>query len=358
MPIFLTDIVNYRYFAEKIGSGELPYLGFLYEYPPLSLLPVVATFKVAQLFSPTSFKIYRLIFMLIMLLFDFLLYKKVKEKTELVFSYIILSSLFLPFSLERLDLIMVFCMVSGIQCMDKGEYKRAVTWLSVGGWYKLFPFFGAVGFLREKKYFIKNFLWIVSLNVLILYGFYLFFGENLFDFLRFHLMRPLQIESITGSSALILSKLFKFKAPIIESFGSDNVIFLQHRSVLLVLSFLQIIYLSTFCYRFYKKPEAAKVIDLFCALIFGFLATSKVFSVQYLLWPLSMMFLSSTYEKLAFVGRFVFGLMCLISTILFINYLKMVLPESFWWHGLLFIRNILFLWVALKINMNLWRQLA
>ena len=358
MPTFLTDVVNYHYYAQKIFGGNAPYRHFLFEYPPFSLPTILLPHWIGDLVATSSFGVYRFIFMLIKICFDYLLFTQIKKKNQFVWTYLFLSSIALPFSLERLDLLMVYFMVSAIICIDKVEYKKALAWISVGGWIKLFPFFCTFGFLKEKKSWHKLLFWAVAINSTLLLLFYFVWGENFSDLFRFHLLRPLQIESHLGSVVLVASKLFQFKAPLIESFGSDNIIFNYHREFLTGLALLQVIYFGGLAYLYYKNPHRMSFVDVATTFILGFLIFGKVLSVQYILWPLALIFLGDVYKNLTQTNRILLYLIYILSTILYLNYMTLASKEATHWHLLLLLRNIFLISVAVEVNVFAWKKLS
>lgn len=341
MPVILSDTGYYVILAKKMFHGGIPYIDFPFEYPPLAILPIY----LPGIIGPES---YRFWFMSLALIFDFMVFWEITKKSSHSFFYVVLSALCLPFLLERLDIFMIFPMIMAISCYQNKKFNQGLIWSTIGGWFKLIPFITYIGTFNYKNNFWRTQVKIILLNFVLLTLFSMLFYSNMFDFLKYHTDRPFQVESVVSSFVLVSAPLLGFKYEIVNSFGSQNVIFPGMEIFLKLTSFLIFVSFGWLIYFYNKHKAHINLYDATSLFIFFLLIFSKVLSDQFFIWPLAFLFLGCLVKSMNRFDKAALTLIYLITCILFINYWSVVEKSGGIWHWFLFLKNILLVYIAAK----------
>ena len=283
-PAFQVEI--FRGYAVLLISGEVPYSGFTYEYPPLSLLVLLLPGLVS-----TGAKVYATSFGIEMLLLDYLiLYVLSRASRRAVVLYGIGFLLFWRLPFVRYDLAPVAAATAGAYLLLlRGGWKwTAVLW-GLGGALKLYPMvavpalsFGA-GLVEASK------RWTVATAAFaggVLWG-VLAFGQEALSFVGYHASRPAMIESLPANILLLLPG-----AEVIHSYGSFNVV--GPLGPVLVGLFtatqiLAVVVALVLCRRGSRQGSKTAALRGTAAATFAFAVFGKVLSPHFLLWPLPLL---------------------------------------------------------------------
>jgi len=340
MSAILSDTYYYVTLAQKMFQGAIPYIDFPFEYPPFAIFPI-------YLSGVISTESYRLWFMLLAFIFDFFIFWEIYKRKNHVLFYVILSSLCLPFLLERLDIFMVFPMVMALGCYQRNKFNQGLIWSTIGGWFKLIPFITYIGTFKDKENFGRTMVKIILLNFLILTIFSMSFYSNMFDFLKYHLDRPFQIESVVSSFVLIFAQVFGFKIEIVNSFGSQNILFNGMNLLLKLSFFLTLASFGWLIYFFNKNKNQLNLFDVTSIFILFLLLFSKVLSDQFFVWPLAFLFLGNLIKQMNLLDKIILTAIYFITCFLFVNYWS-VIEKGGIWHWILFLKNILLIYITVK----------
>ena len=279
------QVVIFRGYAGRILSGEIPYSGFPYEYPPLSLLVLLIPGLVS-----TGAKAYATSFGIEMLLLDYLiLYVLSRTSQRSVVLYGIGFLLFWRLPFIRHDLAPVAAATAGTYLLLRGRGTWAAVLWGLGGALKLYPMVAvpALAFGASLSTTLKR--WMVALVVFaggIIPG-VLAFGPEAFSFLRYHANRPAMIESLPANILLLLPG-----AQVIRSYGSFNVVGPFGDVLVGLFSTIQILTVAIallVCYRSSRQGSRAAALQSVAAATFAFAVFGKVLSPQFLLWPLPLL---------------------------------------------------------------------
>ena len=347
MPPILSDIWRYTSVASNVLSGKLPYLDFVFEYPPLALLQIMAPAYIAFFAGMMTFGFYRILFMLINLVFDYYFYQKLKrEKPERAWFYLIGSSLMAPFYFERLDLMMMWFIVISLLKMKAGRFKTSLAFSIAGGWHKLIPFLSSVLIFKEsnnKKTVVYGF---IILNLLIITLLSFVFRSETLSFLNYHSERPYQIESLVASVVLFFSQFTPLSYEVVSSHGSQNLIFSYSSVLLLINKVLLGILVLGITFRFLKSNLSSS------SYLFIFFLTavtlSSVLSTQYMIWIFIPFLFSEFFEKFKKCDKAILLFAILLSTILFINHFSLTQGNPVYIF-MLFFRNVLLLYLMINV---------
>jgi len=123
--------------------------------------------------------------------------------------------------------------------------------------------------------------------------------------------RPVQVEA-TASTLLWIGTLFGFPVHITFSYGSFNIISaLGHRIALLFEILLILGYIYVIWQQWRGKFD---LVQASIAVLLLFIATSKVFSPQYLMWLIPLLAYSGAFNRFWLP---LWGSICLITTIIY-----------------------------------------
>lgn len=282
-PAFQVEI--FRVYAGRILSDEIPYSGFPYEYPPLSLLVLLIPGLVN-----TGAKAYATSFGIEMLLLDYVvLYVLSRASKRAVVLYGIGFLLFWRLPFIRHDLAPVAAATAGAYLLLRGRATWTAALWGLGGALKLYPMvavpalaFGASLPLALKRCTVALVIFAGGMvpGVLAL-------GPEAFSFLAYHANRPAMIESLPANILLLLPG-----AQVIRSYGSFNVVGPFGEVLVGLFSTMQILAVTVallVCYRSSRRGSKAAALRGVAAATFAFAVFGKVLSPQFLLWPLPLL---------------------------------------------------------------------
>ncbi len=282
-PAFQVEI--FRAYAEQIFSGETPYSGFPYEYPPLSLLVLLL-----PVLAGTGAKAYATGFGLEMLLLDWAILcvlSRVSRRALILYGVGFLLFWRLPFI--RHDLAPVAAATLGSYLLLRGRGTWASVLWGLGGALKLYPMVAApalafgVGLPEALK------RWAVATVVFaggVAWGI-LAFGPEALSFVPYHADRPAMIESLPANVLLLLPG-----ADVIRSYGSFNVVGPLGGSLIFFFGILQLLAVGAAIllpYRGSRNAPGTSALRAAAAATLAFAVFGKVLSPHFLLWPLPLL---------------------------------------------------------------------
>ena len=331
MSAILSDTIYYSSLAQKMFTGAVPYIDFTFEYPPFAIFPIY----LPGVLSITS---YRFWFMCLAFVFDLAIFWEIKKRNTDLLLYVLLSSFLLPFSLERLDIFMILPIVLAIVAYQKKEFIKGAIYSTLGGWLKLIPFITYIGLWNDKN-FSRTITKTILINLVILTICSISFYSNMFDFLKYHLDRPFQVESVMASFVFGASKILSMPFSIVNSFGSQNILFNYNELVLKLFTILLFVFFGYLLVFYFKHKSKLNLFDMITTLMFTLMIFSKVLSDQYFLWPLALIFLGYSITKMNLIDKFFLGFIYLSTCLIFINYWDFIAGRGPW-QVLLFLKNL------------------
>lgn len=303
------DLHLYYKYSLNVLQGQMPYRDFPLEYPPLALLPMVLP-QLANL--GFGFHGYIILFLLQNILITTLIallllrvtsYYQLRQRSSKVLRvYILLAVLSAPFLMWRFDLFPALLTLLALLFVILEQPAIAGVWLGLGITAKLYPvvllpIFSAY-YLASRKY--RDLQWLllgsIGATVVALLPFALIAKSEIFSFLRYHQQRGLQIESLWAGIVSLAHVFGLTKASVVINYGAFHLesplanSIVKWLPLISILSFLGVI---AFCLRSFRreylmrgKITAESLVTYIVALLLTFIATSKVFSPQYLIWLL------------------------------------------------------------------------
>jgi uncharacterized membrane protein len=295
------DVGLYENYAQSWGSGSAPYVGFHPEYPPGALVAFVA----AYLFNgPVE---YAHAFALEMACLDLFACLLVVKATQARFPgrpgevaiaaglYLCLSTALFPVLYTRFDLVPAVVVLAAVYALLRGRIGWSAFLIGVAGAIKLWPFALAPLFVlvvlrkRGLRAALSSSL-LVGLGAIAISAPVLpRAGMAVFEFLKYHEARGIQIETTWSSVALALNALHLTSVHPEHNFGAFHVVgplavkFAAWSMPALVLAaLLPVTLLALYNWRRIGDPDAW--IPAAVATVLGFMVAGKVLSPQFVLW--------------------------------------------------------------------------
>jgi hypothetical protein len=288
-PAFQVEI--FRDYADRIFAGSVPYVDFLYEYPPLSLFILL----LPRLFTSDPVG-YAVLFSAEMLVFDIIILfalSRIGARPLLLYGVGLLLFWRLPYI--RHDLAPVAAATAGAVLLLRGRTLWAAVLWGLGGAVKLYPMVAvpALAFGANLRQILWR--WSVAGTVFaagILWG-VLAFGPEALRFLNYHSDRPAMIESLPSNILLLLPG-----AEVVRSFGSFNTVgplgdllvgFFETFQLAATLLVLAVVW-----YQGRDGNPRTAAVRGAAAATFAFAVFGKVLSPHFLFWPLPLVALATT----------------------------------------------------------------
>jgi uncharacterized membrane protein len=305
------DVGIYYRASLNLMQGALPYRDFVFEYPPLALLPFSLPLVIApdQSFNFSSY-VWR--FLIQNALFSTLIALTVvkvlmfwlpsrKTTAPLVF-FALLVAVSAPLLPWRYDLFPALLTVLALLCVLSGLPLLAGIWLGLGVAAKLYPIvlmpIFAAYYLASgnRPAMLRLTLGSIDATALPLVPFVLTDPASMFAFLRYHEMRGLQIESLPAGAILLAQLLGIAEARLAFNYGALHLASPLADAALkwLPLAFVGLfgLVLASALARFREERlvhgtiSHASMVAYVVAGLLAFMVTNKVFSPQYIVWLL------------------------------------------------------------------------
>lgn len=298
-----------RFFALKILDGQVPYIDFATEYPPLALLSFLLPALVWR--TPLAYTRVFAVEMLVLDLLALALIAVLANRLKLPVSktltmYTLFVAAMGPIMVSRYDLLPAVLVLAALYTCITGKNKSAWALLALGFAAKLYPIiiapFFALYCLRRRQYarLIAGSATFLGVTLILILPWLVLDARSLLSFLSYHAERGLHSESTYGSILLVgqLLNLTRVQAGL--TFGSWNLMSpltdkLATVSIYITAALLLIIY-AGYGRWLWRQPnrvvevgalgnESAWILLGYSSLaILAFLLANKVFSPQYLIW--------------------------------------------------------------------------
>jgi uncharacterized membrane protein len=357
-------------YASLVMQGQVPYVDFNLEYPPLALL----FFLLPRLVS-SSLLIYTVLFkaevLLAILVGLFLIYLlarrlgKAPWKMTLVYTLCILAVG--PIIAVQFDIFSAILTLSSLYAFILGKSKTAWALLALGALTKIYPLFLAPVYLvialRSRHYRAAGTGILTALvTCLVLAGPFIIAGsDSIKSLVEYHLQRGIQLESTYSSILLIADKLGLTRVALDFSFGSWNLAGAAADALTKLSSYLLIVLLLIAYWFIYRQTKPGKSqstrLGAYALLVLSIvLITSKVFSPQYLIWLIPLFPLVLQRERFIILGVFI--LTGLSTYYLFPHAYLDLINLSAVPVFVLFIRNLLLVLLTVLMVVSLHRMKA
>lgn len=296
------DLLIYFTFADNLFQHLVPYKDYdLDQFPGAFLV-----YLIPRLLTPdlTSYIFLFALLMAALLFFQILfLLRKWKnngqDKMWLIF-LILSTAIILPLSLMRFDLVPTILCVLSVALFLRNNSLLGETLLGLGAAVKIFPIsllplFFIYNWQKEgRKRAVKGIVVFLLAFSFIFLPFLIVAGwKGIYSTYLYHILRPVQIESLPAS-VLFLGSLLGGVVRTYHEYGSYNASLLSMDKAVGSLSFIlwasALFFLYFWFYRQSKLKlsavrKEALLVKGVLIVILVFIAFNKVFSPQYLIWP-------------------------------------------------------------------------
>lgn len=286
----VNDLFVYRTYADLLAAGQLPYLDFGFEYPPLAALPLwlaglpgrdEATYAVS----------FALLIGAFVLAVQWLAAQLAGGgRAGVTVAWLLaLTPVLIGASLRtHFDAIPIALALAGLLALARERTSIGFVLLALGTMTKLFPALLAGAALvwlvarGERRAALRGGAIFAAVVVAISLP---FAGDGYVDALRFHLERPVQIESTPATVLFALGdsevtgtnlRPDRFKSNGLDGGAADTVEALF--SIVLALALAAILALAA------RRPDVRHLVLCGFAALLAFVALGKVYSPQYVIW--------------------------------------------------------------------------
>ena len=285
-------------YASLIMQGDVPYLDFTLEYPPLALLFFVLPRLASSFVSDyiILFKAEVLLAILIGLVITYLIscrMGKAPWKMMLVYTMCILAVG--PIIAEQFDIFPAVLTLGSLYAFLSGKNKTAWALLALGALTKIYPLFLAPVYLaiawrnRQYRSATAGILTALLIGAVFILPFVFLGLESLKSLAEYHMQRGIQLESTYSSFLLIADRLGLTQINPVFNYGSWNLIGGPTETLTKLSSYFIVILLVLvygFIFRSIKPGKSQSTrLGTYALLVLSIvLITSKVLSPQYLIW--------------------------------------------------------------------------
>ena len=288
--VTVNDLYVYGVYADLLHAGQLPYVDFGFEYPPLAAVPIWLA-GVPGLDDPTYAVSFGVLMGLCLLVTQQLAARLAGEgRAGLTVAWLlVLSPVLIGASLRtHFDALPVAIALGGLLALSRDRHALGFALLAVGTMTKLFPGLLAIiafawlaghGDWRRALRGAAMFAAVVVAISLPLAG------AGYVDSFRFHLDRPVQIESSAASVLFALGGSqvtgTNLRPDRFKSNGLDG----GHADVVeTVFTFLLVLALWTVVTLAARRRDTRHMVLCGFAALLAFVTLGKVFSPQYVIW--------------------------------------------------------------------------
>jgi len=285
----ITDVGLYRDYARAWEGGATPYDEIALEYPPLALV----AFRVAAL-AGTSDHAYPITFGLLMLaclLAVMVLCAALAGERGVQAAWVVALSPLLTGALIRthFDLVAVLFGLAGILALVRERPALAFTLLGLGTMTKVFPAVlvpVAIAWLLGQDRLRDALRGVAAFGAVVVIVSLPFAGNGYFDAYRFHLDRPLQVESTPAVIVLALGagEVTGVGTDISNRFRSNGIRVAGAEMIGAAGLVLMVAAIAAFAWLAGRDPTQASLLLGCAGALLAFVALGKILSPQFMIW--------------------------------------------------------------------------
>jgi uncharacterized membrane protein len=291
-------------------EGQIPYSDFASEYPPLALLTFIIPALFFRSLSPyfTAFAAEIFLFDLLAIALIVYISRRLNMSTARSFTLYTLFIAFVagPIVIQRYDLVPAVLILAALAALIKGKNKTAWAVLALGVMTKLYPLVIAPLFViwhitkSQYKQLVRGVIVFLAVIFVIAIPWIIIDAQGFWGSISYHLERGLHAESFGGSLVLLGQLLgwtqveggFSYGSYNLTSPLADNI---STASFYIMAAILIALYLL-FALQLKKGQDSitsletpaieteALLLRYASLAVIAFLLSSKVFSIQYVIW--------------------------------------------------------------------------
>ncbi|MGX5852768.1 hypothetical protein ACWKW6_03960 [Dyadobacter jiangsuensis] len=356
----IQDLTLYHGIALKMLDGQMPFRDFRIEYPVFALIPILLPGILSQL-AGGSFESYVCWFVaqnLGLAVGIAWIIAQSDTTGKALPRFFVATLFFLPLFLFRFDpfpAILTALAVANVSCrpfisgMSLMASVAAKLYSIV-----LMPVFGLYCLFNRD---ITKWIWLVAgcgcICGAIAGGIAWAGMDAALDFMHYHLLRGIQIESLAGGILLLLEQTGLVELDVAHSFGAMHLVtplsgpVLQCINIMTPLSF--VLMASFLAWAFYKTASTSGSITFrqlnaaAAAQILLFILLNKVLSPQYLIWLLPLV------PFCRFRASLIFAVTLMLTILIFPGHYYSLISKQLLMVVILNIRNALLIWLFIEL---------
>lgn len=296
------DVDHYYVHAERVLDGEVPYSGFTFEYPPLALLLMT----VPRLLS-WDLGSYRIVHALMAAAFVLIAWRLLddygdrvagdRRPVRLVLLLAIIAGSY--FITTRNDIFAAVPALAAVLLFMKGRYVPASALIAVAAMVKLYPAILLLPMLcillvrRQWKEAVLAVATAAAVCLLAELPFLLDDPSTAFAYLTYHSDRGFQVESMLGSLFLLAKQVLSTDITVSVLYGSDTIVGVMPDAIAPYMNGVLFAALGVFAAVIAariarggmpRRSQDAALGPICLAMVLLFIAFSKVYSAQYVIW--------------------------------------------------------------------------
>jgi uncharacterized membrane protein len=287
----VNDLYVYGIYTNLLHAGQVPYLDFGFEYPPLAALPIWLAGVPGR--DPTTFELSFGVLMALCMVAGQQVAARLAgggERERLTVAWLLVLTPVLVGAAVRthFDALPTAIALGGLLALAKDRHAIGFALLGAGTMTKLFPGLLAVVALAwlagrgEWRAAVRGGAIFAAVVVAISLP---FAGAGYVDSFRFHLDRPVQIESSAASVLFALGGSDVTGTNVRpDRFKSNGLDGGHAAQVEAVFSFLLVLALWSIAWLAARRPDVRHMVLCGFAALLAFVTLGKVFSPQYVIW--------------------------------------------------------------------------
>ena len=282
----ITDVFIYRHYADLLAGGTLPYSsGFSLEYPPLALVPMWLARVLGG--SGTDYETaFGALMVLASLATLFLVDALGGRRAAWLFAFTPLAAG--AVLRTHFDLVPAAVLVGALLALARGRTTTGFAVLGVGAMVKGFPAVivpvaGAWLWARgERRALARGLAAFAAVVVVVSLP---FVGQGYFDAFRFHVDRPVQVESTPAVVRYALGgSRGTGSTSMADRYGSNGLVEGSADAVETAFTALLLATLALLAWLATLRADPRHLLVCCAAAVVAFVALGKVFSPQYVAW--------------------------------------------------------------------------
>lgn len=273
----MSDLYLYGTYADLLGEGVHPYTGFGFEYPPLALAPIAASGS-AVLFS------------VLMLAAALVAQHFVGVVGGSRAAWLVALAPLACGAMVRthFDFLPVALVAAALAALTRGRPAAGLALLGAGTMTKLFPAVlvpVALAWLWGRGQPAAARRGLLAFAAVVALVSAPFLSSAYLDTARFHLERPVQIESTPATVLFALGGSHVTGAPVTEDpYKSNGLAGGNAGAVEALFALALVLTLTWIATRAAARPDRAHLLRCSFAAVLAFVVLGKVLSPQYMIW--------------------------------------------------------------------------
>lgn len=356
----IQDLSLYQSIASKMMAGQVPFRDFRIEYPVFALIPVLIPGLLSQL-AGGSFESYVCWFVLQNLGLGLAMARIISrsDASGKALPRFLIATLFaFPIFLFRFDPFPALLTMTAIANVSRKPFVTGFALMaSVAAKLYSIVLVPVLGLYYLFNGGVRKILWLIAgagcICAIVLGCIAWFRMDAATDFMHYHLLRGIQIESLAGGILLLLEQAGLAELDVVHSFGAMHLVttlsgpVLQCINIIMPVCFMTMVFF--FGWSFYKAATMSGTIPFHqlnaavAAQILLFILLNKVLSPQYLVWLLPLI------PFCRFRATLIFTVAIMLTVLIFPGHYYHLISKQLLMVVILNIRNGLLIWLFIEL---------